>query len=154
MNKTSPFTGGCGCGEVRYHLRNSPLFVHACHCTDCQKGTGSAFGITTIILEADVHLEKGELATTLVGRRTAYLCESCEDIIYRTATNHPATALLRSRSLDDMRVLEIGAHIWTQDKHAWLELPAEVPQFDEGYVRDETWPRESMERLQVALRDV
>jgi hypothetical protein len=35
--------GGCACGAVRYRLTAAPLIVHACHCRDCQKTTGSAF---------------------------------------------------------------------------------------------------------------
>jgi len=35
--------GGCACGAVRYRLTAPPLIVHACHCRDCQKLTGSAF---------------------------------------------------------------------------------------------------------------
>ena len=83
-------------------------------------------------------------------RRTEFTCKSCEDVIYRTATNHPATALLKSGTLDDLSVLEIGAHIWTVDKHAWLELPVDVPQFEKGYDRNAVWPRESLERINDA----
>src|SRR5260370_24713374 len=35
--------GGCACGAVRYRLTAPPLIVHACHCRDCQKQSGSAF---------------------------------------------------------------------------------------------------------------
>src|SRR5712664_589684 len=36
-------TGGCACEAIRYKLTASPLIVHACHCRDCQRVTGSAF---------------------------------------------------------------------------------------------------------------
>jgi hypothetical protein len=32
--------GGCTCGEVRYRLTSDPLFVHCCHCLNCQRQTG------------------------------------------------------------------------------------------------------------------
>src|SRR5438445_458698 len=38
-------TGGCACGAIRYKLAEKPLIVHACHCRDCQRITGSAFVI-------------------------------------------------------------------------------------------------------------
>ncbi len=148
MNKCSRFSGGCGCGEVRYGLRYPPLFVHACHCLDCQKASGSAFRITTIVLESDIVINQGDVSFRKIStQRTEFICKSCGDVIYRTATNHPETALLNSRTLDDIRMLEIGAHIWTVDKHAWLKLPADVPQFEKGYDRNEVWSRESLERL-------
>jgi hypothetical protein len=29
------YHGRCSCGEVRYRLTSGPMFVHACHCTEC-----------------------------------------------------------------------------------------------------------------------
>ena len=147
------FSGGCRCEEVRYRLLNPPLFVHACHCLDCQRASGSAFGITVIVLETDLTCNKGEFVSKLgAAHRTTFVCQLCEDTIYSTATHHPGTALLRSQTLDDPRILEINAHIWIKEKHAWLELPAHVPQFEKGYDRNETWPQESLERLDRELR--
>src|SRR5260370_16587128 len=37
--------GGCACGAIRFRLTNTPMIVHACHCRDCQKQSGSAFVI-------------------------------------------------------------------------------------------------------------
>ena len=37
--------GGCLCGAVRYTSNSAPEWVGLCHCTDCQKHTGSAFAI-------------------------------------------------------------------------------------------------------------
>jgi len=41
-----PYTGGCVCGATRYRLTAEPLTLYACHCTDCQKRSGSAFGLS------------------------------------------------------------------------------------------------------------
>lgn len=154
MNGGCRFSGGCGCGYVRYVLRNTPLFVHACHCLDCQKASGSAFRITTIVLERDITINQGDVFSRKIStQRTEFICKSCGDVIYRTATNHPATALLNSRTLNDLRMLEIGAHIWAEDKHPWLELPDDVPQFENGYDRNDVWPQESLERLRRAVNE-
>src|SRR3982074_3424593 len=42
--------GGCSFAALRYKLTASPLIVHACHCRDCQRVTGSAF-VTNIWIE-------------------------------------------------------------------------------------------------------
>ncbi len=41
--------GGCACGAVRYRLTTAPMFVHCCHCLDCQRQTGSAFVLNALI---------------------------------------------------------------------------------------------------------
>jgi hypothetical protein len=35
-------TGGCLCGAVRFELTESPLAAGYCHCTRCQRRTGTA----------------------------------------------------------------------------------------------------------------
>ena len=142
--------GGCKCGSSRFELVDRPLFVHACHCLNCQRASGSAFGITTIVLERDVRLDSASLSVEPVSgapHRLRHVCASCRDLIYRTASHHPATALLRSGALDDPREVEIDAHIFVKRKRSWLALPEDVPQFQEGYDRERTWPRSSLDRL-------
>lgn len=41
--------GGCACGHIRYRLEVRPLVVHCCHCTSCQRETGTAFAINAVI---------------------------------------------------------------------------------------------------------
>ena len=57
MSNYLKFTGSCCCGEIRYSIKDLPLFTHACHCKDCKKSTGSAFVIHTIILESSFFIE-------------------------------------------------------------------------------------------------
>lgn len=40
-----PLEGGCACGLIRYRIETRPLIVHCCHCTACQRESGSAFAI-------------------------------------------------------------------------------------------------------------
>ena len=47
-----PLDGGCACGAVGYHLKSDPLFIHCCHCLNCQRQTGSAF-VINVLIEAD-----------------------------------------------------------------------------------------------------
>ncbi|KAF7159616.1 hypothetical protein CNMCM5623_004996 [Aspergillus felis] len=48
-NPEFPMEGGCACGLVRYRLEAQPLIVHCCHCTSCQRETGTAFALNAVI---------------------------------------------------------------------------------------------------------
>ena len=59
-----PLSGGCACRQVRYKVVGEPLFTHACHCSDCQRTTGSAFVLHTVIAKDDLEIEGETKATT------------------------------------------------------------------------------------------
>lgn len=44
-----PQSGGCQCGAIRYEISGPPAAVYACHCTECQKQSGSAFAMAAVI---------------------------------------------------------------------------------------------------------
>jgi hypothetical protein len=50
------------CGAVEYEFTEDPRTVHACHCTDCQKRSGSAFGLAMVVGK-DSFIIKGEVAS-------------------------------------------------------------------------------------------
>ena len=60
--------GGCACGEIRYRLTSDPLFVHCCHCLNCQRQTGSAFVINLLIETDRVELLAGDPEPVAVPR--------------------------------------------------------------------------------------
>lgn len=143
-----PLQGQCACGDVEYQLQASPLFTHACHCLDCQRKSGSAFSLTCIVVEQDISVTNGQLTTRVISpRSTLHLCPGCRAGIYVTSSAFAGTAILLASSLADLRMLNIGAHIWVKRKHAWLSLPDDVPQFEEDYDRARTWPKESLSRI-------
>ena len=55
-----PQTGGCQCGALRYEITQAPLMVYACHCTDCQRITSSAFSMAVVLPDGACHLVRGE----------------------------------------------------------------------------------------------
>ncbi len=141
--------GQCACGDMAFELVQEPLFVHACHCLDCKRKTGSSFGITCIVLEDDIDLKGAAMETIQSSPRTTlHRTQCCRSVIYGTSSAFEATAWLQTRFLEDLRQLHIGAHIWIKRKDPWLQLPDHLPQFDEGYEdRQGVWPQAQIDRL-------
>jgi hypothetical protein len=53
--------GGCVCGAVRYVITGDPLRVTVCHCTWCQRRTGSAFSVESAFNEEQVEITGGPI---------------------------------------------------------------------------------------------
>jgi hypothetical protein len=146
-------TGRCRCEALRYELGAAPLFTHACHCLDCQRRTGTAFSMTTIVLRDDLRITHGTTSSQKISpRSTEYLCANCGTVIYTASTRHPETVILRPGTLDDPSIATPQAHIWVRRKQGWVTLPSGVPQFKEQYDRESVWPADSLARLHAAER--
>jgi hypothetical protein len=55
-----PQSGGCQCGAIRYEITGSPVAVYACHCTECQKQSGSAFAMGAVIPQEHFRITEGK----------------------------------------------------------------------------------------------
>lgn len=144
--------GGCACGEVRYRLGRSPLFVHCCHCLNCQRQTGSAFVINMLIESAHVESLGREPEPVSVPRSGAkrqqiYRCPDCKTAVWSTYGSK-RVFFVRAGTLDDPSAVEPDVHIYTRSKLPWVTLPASVPSFGTYYDTQKLWPQASLERLQ------
>jgi hypothetical protein len=154
-SRMSALQGGCACGEVRYRLASAPLFVHCCHCLNCQRQTGSAF-VINVLIEADrVELVTGEPHVVPVPRsdgtkQRIWRCPSCEVALFSQYTS-PQIRFVRAGTLDDPTGVSPDVHIFTRSKVPWVELPESVPAFRVYYDTEKLWPAASLERLSAAM---
>jgi hypothetical protein len=128
--------GGCLCGAVRYRLCDRPLTLYACHCSDCQRHVGAAFGLTLLVPRDAVILLRGEPAIFEAvcegGRiKRGRFCARCATRLWGEPVKAPTIAALRPGTLDDRSWLRPVAHIWTSSAQPWLTLPDDVLLFPE-----------------------
>jgi hypothetical protein len=150
-----PREGGCSCGAVRYRLTSDPLFVHCCHCLNCQRQTGSAFAINVLVEADNVQLLAGEPEPVPVPRsgskkQRIFRCPTCQVAVFSTYTR-ATIRFVRAGTLDDPSSIEPDVHIYTRSKMPWVELPESTPAFRTYYDTEKLWPAASLERL-AALR--
>jgi hypothetical protein len=149
MNPT--IEGGCACGQVRYRLASRPMFVHCCHCKDCQRQTGSAFVINALIETDRIEKLNGETKAVAVptdsGRpHDIHRCPSCETALWSHYGGRQALAFVRVGTLDEPSELPPDVHIYTRSKLPWVALPANVPAYEAYYDSKMLWPAESLAR--------
>ena len=147
--------GGCSCGAVRYRLASEPLFVHCCHCLNCQRQTGSAFVINLLIESDRVELLAGRPEPVDVPRddgsaQRVYRCPDCQVAVF-SEYGSPAVKFVRGGTLDQPAGVAPDVHIYTRSKLPWVELPESVPAVDVYYDTNELWPPESLQRLRAVL---
>ncbi len=144
--------GGCACGALRYRLHGPPLIVHACHCCDCQRITGSAFVINLWIERERVESSSPEprsFALTGGSGKTheVFFCGACGTYVWSRYRGAPGdTRFVRGGTLDDPSAVRPDVHIFTRSKLPWLSLPSDVPAFPDYYDHAKVWSPESQER--------
>ena len=119
-------TGGCLCGQVRYTADAEPVFAGVCHCTDCQKETGSAFNIVVALPQAALSIEgpaktytqKGDSGQDVVRR----LCPNCGSTITSEPAAMAGTSILRVGTLDDPSWVKPTMEIYCDSKQRWVNL--------------------------------
>ncbi|KAM5444171.1 hypothetical protein MferCBS31731_000688 [Microsporum ferrugineum] len=150
-----PLEGGCACKAVRYQVKTAPLIVHCCHCTWCQRETGSAFVINAVIESDRCVLLEGKTETVKTpsasGRGQGIVrCSSCRVALWsHYPDTEKLTSFVRVGTLDEPNALPPNIHIFTSTKQKWVVIPADVPVLEAFYRVEETWSKESLERMEA-----
>jgi hypothetical protein len=147
--------GGCACGAVRYRMTSEPMFVHCCHCLNCQRQTGSAFAINLLIESARVEVIRGTPQPVDVPRddgsvQRIHRCADCQIAVFSEYTN-PEIWFVRGGTLDDPTDVRPDVHIFTRSKVAWVTIPPGMPAFEVYYDTKHQWPAASLQRLAAVL---
>ena len=147
--------GGSSCGAVPYRLTDEPMFVHCCHCLNCQRQTGSAFVINALIETERVEVTAGTPQAVDVprdngGTQRIHRCPDCQIALFSEYT-WPEITFVRAGTLDDPSSVSPDVHIFTRSKLPWVELPPDVPAVEVYYDREELWPRASIERIEALI---
>jgi hypothetical protein len=148
--------GGCACGAVRYQLTSAPMFVHCCHCRDCQRQTGSAFVLNALIEADRVQLKSGNVEGNAVptdsGRPHAiYRCPSCKVAVWSNYGGVEKLRFVRIGTLDQPAALAPDVHIYVRSKLPWVKLPEGLPAFEAYYDSKKLWPPASLERRRAVF---
>ena len=149
--------GGCTCRAVRYRLDARPMFVHCCHCTWCQRETGSAFAVNALIEASNVTLMSGDIQQTTLpsasGKgQVVSRCRVCGIVVWSNYVGMgDRVRFVRVGTLDEPARVPPDIHIYTSTKQPWVILPDGVPALEEYYRRSVYWPPDSVARYN-ALR--
>jgi len=149
--------GRCACGAVRYRMTAEPMIVHCCHCSWCQRESGSAFAVNAVIERGRVELLAGEPelvappSASGKGQEIAR-CPDCRVALWsHYAGAGRKAAFVRVGTLDDPGGCPPDVHIYTSTRRDWVVLPEGAAAF-EGYYRPaEVWPEAQRARWKAMM---
>jgi hypothetical protein len=129
--------GHCHCGGITFEAEVDPGAVTICHCTDCQRLTGSAFRANVVAPAAHLVLRgdslKSYVKTAESGnqRRHAF-CGECGTPIYACAIENPQSYSLRIGTITQRAAFAPKRQIWRRSALAWVDALAAVPASERG----------------------
>jgi hypothetical protein len=125
--------GGCHCGAIAYEAEIDPDKVTICHCTDCQRITGTAYRVTAVAAEKDFRILRGKpkeyVRTADSGNRRANgFCPDCGSQLYATAAGDgPKLYGVRLGTARQFAQLPAKRQIWHRSAVPWLSDVDELP---------------------------
>ena len=119
-------TGGCHCEHITYEAEVDPATVRVCHCTDCQKLTGTVSRATIASLPMTFRLKSGTptiyVKTAESGNKRFHaFCPECGTPIYSAAPEpNQSTHVLRVGGIDQRAHFSPPARqIWCRSAFSW-----------------------------------
>ena len=121
-----PMAGQCRCGRIRYKVTKPPSFIIACHCTDCQQLTSSAFS-TGMAVPQDGFTLQGEpdcweRTADSGGWSRQFTCPACKGWTHTRTQNAPRMVVVRPSTLIDHSWVRPIAQIFTASALPWALL--------------------------------
>lgn len=121
-------SGGCLCGGVRYEFTADPAMTAVCHCTHCQKTSGSAFSVVLGVASDSVVVTKSDTLATYKDTGTSgkpvlrKFCSACGAPVISDAAAVPGILFIKAGTLDDTSAISPGLHIWTDSAQSWVSI--------------------------------
>ena len=134
MTAGQPYTGGCGCGAIRYKVEGEPAVMNDCQCRNCQResGTGHGSHLTFVGAKVEVTGEASRWETVGEGgtRKRRAFCPTCGNPVFLDFPDLPDVFIAAAASLDDPARYAPQQVLWASVGHTWDHLDPALPRFD------------------------
>ncbi len=132
-------SGRCLCGTVRFELHGRLGPLAYCHCSMCQRASGSAFGANAPIRSQYLKWGAGREAIaeyeSSPGKFRAF-CSKCGSPIYSRHAAEPDSFRIRLGTLDGDPERRALAHFWVSSKASWFDITDDLPRYPAGSATD------------------
>lgn len=124
----------CSCGGLTAECLGEPARIGACHCTECQKRTGSVFGVAAYFSHDQVTLtgdRKVYSRGSNSGRKIEnYFCPQCGTTVAWDLELFPNLIAVAAGCFADPHIGTPQRAVWAKYKHDWVQFPESIPQLE------------------------
>lgn len=125
--------GGCLCGALRYLAEGEPLYAGFCCCADCRKASGSGaipfLGFAAAAVRITGATRQFRTRSARGGAAVRNFCPDCGGLVFGGEVGRDTEFTIYAGSLDDPSLFRPTVAIFTQDRPAWVVLPAGLREF-------------------------
>ena len=124
---TLPLEGGCRCGQVRFKVTTAPGLTAVCHCRGCQKMTGGAFALSTMVSSDGFHVIEGEpVIGGMHGPIQHFHCPHCLSWVFTRPPGVPFVNV-RTSMLDAPDGFAPFVDMWVEEKLPFVPVLSKRP---------------------------
>jgi len=130
-----PLTGGCACGAVRFELDALPISASWCHCTRCQRRTGTSASPQARIAPGSMRIVRGDTRTrewAPPGGFAKVFCGECGSSLWSRSPHDPDVISVRLGAFDGDPGVRPGHRQFVVYAAVWDDIPDDgLPRFPE-----------------------
>lgn len=126
MSSGAPLSGACGCGAVRFEVSGPFLGSTFCHCTRCQRRTGTGASANARVSSDDFRVVSGEdriRSWAPPDGAEKFFCGDCGSALFSRASPDAGTVGVRLGALDGDPGIRPSAHQFVAYAAAWDTIP-------------------------------
>ena len=131
-----PLTGGCLCGAVRFEVTEPLLSASYCHCTRCQRRTGTAAAVSGRIVPGSLRILSGEALLRSFDPPDGFskvFCSGCGSALWSRNPQDPDVIGVRLGAFDGDPGIRPSYRQYVAYAAAWEPIPDDgLPRFEEG----------------------
>ena len=126
----------CQCGQLWVTAPGPSPAVVACHCSYCQRRSGSPYGVLAYypseMLKITGEATRYVRPTSTGGSFETFFCPTCGSTVYARAAKHPAMLGVAVGAFGDPGFPAPARSVWENGKHGWVVIPEPAEHFQQG----------------------
>ncbi len=125
--------GHCFCNSIQFELAGPENFACFCYCASCQRAAGAPVVAWATYSRTSFKLASGKMCwrESSPGVTRGH-CADCGTSITYENVKRPGEIDIALNALNDPSGPTLRAHIWTEDKPAWMRIGDELPVYEKN----------------------